>query len=76
MRDAFKFNDFTNDELWVLLKWVEMGKSVNQQRSGQKKLHFSKKNLECKQMFKTINGNNKCKLTSALSQVKKLHDVE
>jgi hypothetical protein len=35
MKDAFKFNDFTNDELWVLLRWVEMGKPVNQQRSGQ-----------------------------------------
>ncbi len=36
----------------------------------------SKKKIECKQMFKTINGNNKCKLTCALSQVKKLHDAE
>jgi hypothetical protein len=42
----------------------------------QKKLHLSKKIVECKQMFKTINGNNKCKLTCALLQVKKLHDVE
>jgi hypothetical protein len=33
MKYAFKFSDFTNDELWVLLRWVEVGKPINQQRS-------------------------------------------
>jgi hypothetical protein len=37
MEDAFKFSDFTGDELWVLLRWVEVGKPINQQRSGQNK---------------------------------------
>jgi hypothetical protein len=35
MDDAFKFSDFIDDKLWVLLRWVEMGKLVNQQRSRQ-----------------------------------------
>lgn len=29
MVDAFQFSDFTDDELWVLLRWVEVGKPVN-----------------------------------------------
>jgi GTP:adenosylcobinamide-phosphate guanylyltransferase len=32
--------------------------------------------VEYKQMFKTTNGNNKCKLTCGLLQVKKLHDAK
>jgi hypothetical protein len=29
MAYAFKFSDFTDDELWVLLRWVEVGKPLN-----------------------------------------------
>jgi hypothetical protein len=50
MEDAFKFNDFTDDELWVLLRWVEVGKPINQQRSGQN----NKCCFELFQMQKTL----------------------
>jgi hypothetical protein len=49
MKYAFKFSDFTNDKLWVLLRWVEMGKPINQQRSWQ--------NNKCsKQKMETTNA--------------------
>jgi hypothetical protein len=50
MEDAFKFSDFTNDKLWMLLRWFEVGKLVNQQRSGQN----NKCCFELFQMQKTL----------------------
>jgi hypothetical protein len=74
MEDAFKFSDFINDELWVLLRWVEVGNPINQQRSGQnnkccfeffqvqKALAFIKKSRR----VQTNVQNNKWKLICAL----------
>jgi hypothetical protein len=50
MEDAFKFNNFTNDKLLVLLRLVEAGKLRNQQRNGQN----NKCCFELSQMQKTL----------------------